>query len=183
MKKLIFIALFGLLGPAQCNPVPSNKCDPSLTSYVYSPYRFYPENDPSDRRPLTGTCVEVTGTIVKTRSTDGNSVKPPGADGDIHISVKPDNPNPGFIQPEQSALVVEIICAKQPTSSIVIGPARVRCNGYQLPYHLSYDRLRQFQVGHHVKITGLQVIDYEHKSLHGYGRTEIHPVTDIVRIP
>ena len=182
MKKLIFIAIFGLLGPAQCNPVPSNKCDPSLMSYVYSPYRFYPENDRYDTRPLTGSCVEVTGTIVKTLSTDGNFVKPPGPDGDIHISVKPDNPNPGFLQPEQSALVVEIICAK-PTSKIGIGPARVKCDGYPHPFHLSYDRLKQFQVGDHVKIIGLQVIDYEHKSLHGYGRTEIHPVSDIVRIP
>lgn len=193
MKKLFLLTFLILLGSG-CNPTPSDRCDPSLKPYVYSPDRFYSDWNPKkappyDTKPMPGICVQVTGTIVRTRGWDSDFIKPPGEDGDIHLSLKPDDPTTlGFLQPTQPVLVVEIICAKKPTDSIQIGPARVRCQGYQLPDHLSYENVKQFKVGDRVRITGLQVIDYEHKDYDSktatwYGRTEIHPVTEVVRIP
>jgi hypothetical protein len=192
MKKLLLLTFFLLLGSG-CNPAPSDRCDPSLKPYVYSPDRFYPDWDPKkappyDTKPMPGSCVQVTGTIVRTIGSDSDTIRPPGEDGDIHFSLQPDAPKPGFLQPTQPVLVVEVICAKKPTESIEIGPARVRCQGYPLPDHLSHENLKQFKVGDRVKITGLQVIDYEHKDYDPataawYGRTEIHPVSEVVRAP
>ena len=170
MRKLIIVALFILLGAfATRAQVVSNGCDNSLWPRVYSHYRFsYPVSAQNKIEPHHP-CVQIRGRIdhITPVSDEG--------DGDIHISVVPDNK--GVLRSGQTFLVVEIVCADNTPG---IGPAKVTCKDYHIPAHLSYARIRQFKKGQHFQIIGDLVVDYGHLRT---GWAEIHPVSRIDPIP
>jgi hypothetical protein len=169
VNKVLAITFLMLLGcvAAQAQ-IGSNKCDDSLTRFVYSPYRFRTPVTKKNDAPLAGRCVQVRGTIKY-------DLKPPGPDGDVHISLIPDSKS--ILRPKQTALVVEVICVDATPRN---GYARKACKGYQNPPELSWSRLRFFKKGQRVQIIGLQVVDYLHLAS---GWTEIHPVTRIELLP
>jgi hypothetical protein len=170
MKKLILVTVFVFLGAAATQAqVVSYDCDSSLWPRVYNRYRFaYPVNIKNKNEP-PHRCVQIRGTIdhVTPVSEEG--------DGDIHISVVPDNK--GVLRAGQTFLVLEIICADNTPD---IGPAKTPCKNYHIPPHLSYSRVSKFRKGQHVQIIGELVIDYLHLKT---GWTEIHPVSKIDPIP
>lgn len=166
MRKLILIILFIVLKVVAIQAqVASNGCDRTLWPRVYSRYRFSTPVNPQNKSEPMHRCVKIRGRIdhVRPVSDDG--------DGDIHISVVPDNK--GVLRSGQKFLVLEIICANK---SPGIGPAKAPCKGYTNPPHLSYTRVSKFRKGQHVEIIGEMVVDYLHL---GTGWTEIHPVTMI----
>ena len=170
MKKLILITIFMLLGPVAIHAqVASNGCDRTLWPRVYSRYRFATPVNPRRKREPPHRCVKIRGRIdhINPMSADG--------DGDIHISIVPNNR--GVLRPGQKFLVLEIICAN---SSPGLGPAKTPCKGYRIPPRLSYSRVSKFKKGQHVEIIGELVVDYLHLRS---GWTEIHPVTRIDPIP
>lgn len=173
MKKLIPLSLFILLSSfATQAQVSSNECNPNLVPFVYGPFRFYKENDPKDKRPLVGRCVKVRGRI--------NFTTQPGADGDIHLSIEPESPDPNFLKKGQTALVAELICAK-PISLIAVNNAKKQCTGFKIPYSLSNEYIvANFRNRDRVEIVGLLVVDYGHNKPNGL--TEIHPVSSIKKI-
>jgi hypothetical protein len=161
-------ALLVLLGSVAAQAqVGSNACNESLTRYVYNPYRFYTPKDEKNKTPLRGSCVQVRGRITV--------IKPPGPDGDVHISIDPDTKS--LLRPGQWALVVEAVCVNPNPPN---GYANKACKGFQNPSGLTWSRLRTFKRGQRVQLIGLQVIDYEHRKR---GWTEIHPLTRIERLP
>lgn len=169
MNRLLLVALMLLLGSVAARAqIGSNKCDDRLARFVYSPYRFRTPVRKENNAPLTGRCVQVRGTIKY-------DIKPPGADGDVHISLIPDSKS--ILRRNQTALVVEVICV---TATPRNGYARKACRGYSNPPGLSWNRLRSFKKGQRVQIIGLQVVDYLHVAS---GLTEIHPVTRIEKLP
>lgn len=166
MKKLIFATLFTLLvSVAAQAQVGSNACDPSLWPRVYSHYRFNPGASAKNQNEPAHRCVQIRGRIERVYPVSDEG------DGDIHISIVPDNRN--VLRAHQTALVVEIVCADNTPG---IGPAQVTCKGYHIPPHLSYARISRFRKGQHVEIVGELLVDYEHLRT---GWTEIHPVTRI----
>jgi hypothetical protein len=166
MRKLIAVAFFILLGSvASQAQVSSSECDSALWSRVYSPYRFaYPVDQTNTKEP-PHRCVKIRGKIdhVTEMNEEG--------DGDIHISVVPDNEH--VLAPGQTFLVLEIVCADNTPS---IGPAKRVCKGYQNPPRLSYNRVGRFRKGQRVEIVGELVTDYYHRRT---GWREIHPVSRI----
>ena len=170
MRKLIVVALFMLLGSlATQAQVASSGCDNSLWLRVYSRYRFSNPVNPRNQNEPRHRYVQIRGRIdhIAPVSDEG--------DGDIHISVVPDNK--GVLREGQTFLVLEIICADNTPS---IGPAKIPCKDYHIPPHLSYGRVRQFKKWQHVQIIGELVVDYLHLRS---GWTEIHPVSRLDPIP
>lgn len=170
MKRLILIAFFILIGSVAIQAqVASKECNRALWPRVYSRYRFANPVSPQNKKEPPHRCVKIRGRIdhIKPISDDG--------DGDIHLSVVPDNK--GVLRNGQTFLVLEIICAD---NTPTLGPAKTPCKGYRIPPHLSYRRVSKFKKGQHVEIIGELVVDYLHLRT---GWTEIHPVTKIVPIP
>ena len=170
MKRLILSTIFMILSSVAIQAqVPSKACDRALWTRVYSRYRFSTPVNPKNKREPPHRCVKIKGRIdhIKPVSDEG--------DGDIHISVVPDNKS--VLRPGQTFLVLEIICAD---NTPALGPAKTPCKGYRIPPHLSYRHVSKLKKGQHVEIIGELVVDYLHLRS---GWTEIHPVTRINRIP
>lgn len=166
MRRMMIVALFVLLGAAAARAqVGSNRCDPALWARVYSKYRFAYPVDPRNTKEPPHRCVQIRGRIDHVTPMSGDG------DGDIHISVVPDNR--GVLLPGQRFLVLEIVCADNTPG---IGPAKRVCAGYRNPSHLSYARISRFRKGQRVEIIGELVTDYYHRR---GGWKEIHPVTRI----
>jgi hypothetical protein len=166
MKKLILVACLVLFGAAAARAqVASHECNPALWTRVYSRYRFATPVNSQNKVEPPHRCVQIRGRIER--------VYPVGeeADGDIHISIVPDNS--GVLRPGQTFLVAEIVCAD---NTPAIGPARVACRGYQNSPLLSYGRVGRFRKNQHVEVVGELVVDYLHLRS---GWVEIHPVTRI----
>lgn len=138
-------------------------CDPVLMRHVYHPTRL----------KVLAACKTVTGVV--------DVIRPPEADGDIHVNIRLDRgqerlihrpgTTPGSAQDYTNTrfqlgdLVTEAICQHR-----VIQPnAKAACAGFHYPITVP-------PVGTHVAVTGVYVLDLEH------GWTELHPISAIRRI-
>jgi hypothetical protein len=131
----------------------TGQCDESLWNHVYHP----------ERLQIVDRCKTVTGVIES---------KKPEADGDFHIRLKLDPQfsnliNTANVNGQLGDMVVEPVCQKVITQLDVISA----CLNFHQDINIP-------TVGSHVNATGSYVLDREHN-----GWAEIHPVTNIVKIP
>ncbi len=155
MRKscIIFIMLM-ITGTAEAQ----SGCDSTIEKHVFNPHRFKILNE----------CITVKG-IVKWLV--------PGADGDMHIALKPDSGytfrlNAANLLIWDSCLVCEIVCQHEPNPAAGVGDI---CKGY----------LNNIQVpppGAHILVTGKFVEDDGEGIFGRYGWNEIHPVSKINRL-
>jgi hypothetical protein len=127
MKRLMLITILMLLGCVAIQAqVGSNACDRTLWPRVYSRYRFATPVDAKNKKEPPHRCVKIKGRIhhIKPVSDDG--------DGDIHISVVPDNKR--VLRPGQTFLVLEIICADNTRASGQLKPP-ARATAFRLTFH------------------------------------------------
>ena len=131
----------------------SDECDQSLWNHVYNPQRLQ----------VVSPCKSVLGVIESKRVEK---------DGDYHIRVKLDPQfsnliNSANIKNQFGDLVVEPICVNRVTQADAISACQNFHQNISIP-----------PIGSHVNITGSYVLDKEHGNW-----AEIHPVTNIIKIP
>jgi len=125
-------------------------CGQSAWAHVYRP----------ERLQILEPCIEVTGHIVKRRAEP---------DGDFHLELALDPPRPLLLNEKNlerqgGNLVLEIVCAREPTQKDAIEPCRGYVNDLIVP-----------SVGDNVRVSGPLVLDTEG----GHGWVEIHPVASL----
>jgi hypothetical protein len=150
MKKL----LFALLIPLVSITAYSQTCTGSqaLMKHVYHPDRLVPQKG----------CVTVKG-VIKRKLTE--------KDGDFHVRLLLDSDQPSDLindvnkSQQGGFLVFEPICVNPVTQA----SAKKACKNWKQKISLP-------NVGDHVEVTGIHMLDNEH------GWLEIHPVTKITKL-
>lgn len=152
MKRLLLLAL---LTPLVSMTTYGQTCTGSaaLMKHVYHPNRLVQQKG----------CVTVTGVIVK---------KLKEKDGDFHVRLKLDANQPADLINDKNVsgqggnLVFEPICVNPVTQQ----DAKAACKNF-------HQKISLPNVGDHVEVTGIHMLDTDH------GWLEIHPVTKIKVIP
>ncbi len=152
MKKLLF---FALLIPLACVSAYGQDCSGSekLQKHIYHPARLIPQKG----------CVTVRG-IIKKKIKEG--------DGDFHVRLLLDSDQPSDLINDRNRtgqggfLVFEPICVNPVTQA----SAKKACKNFKQKISLP-------NVGDHVEITGIHMLDNDH------GWLEIHPVVKITKLP
>ncbi|SRR6267378_1358593 len=152
MKRLLLLALLiSVISIAAFGQTCTGSA--ALMKHVYHPDRLIEQKG----------CITVTGVIVK---------KLKEKDGDFHVRLKLDKGQPADLINDKNKsiqggnLVFEPICVTPVTQK----DAKAACKNF-------HQKISLPNVGDHVEVSGIHMLDTEH------GWLEIHPVTKIILIP